>query len=153
MNLELKAKAAQAEAARTLSRSFELVQHHSTTYIPADWQTEDVEPLPPPDRRIWLPLTRKDKLLLANRKSNILFASDGELASFDYMLRQFADEDFTRPQDIFVRTPEGLRVLSENGVLEEPDGVFRPNFLRPMLNQDKDAKGGGLQGHRRVAGL
>lgn len=138
--LELKPKAAQAQAARTLARSFELVQYKTTTYIPADWLTEAIEPLPDIDSKIWLPLSRSDKRQLANQKSNILFASDSELSNFDYMLRQFAHLVEDVPDGIFIRTTTGLRILTESGELIAPDGRFLPNFLKPVLNDDAEQK-------------
>lgn len=134
--LELTPKPAQARAARTLAKSYELVQHTTTTYIPADWLTEEVKPLPSADSRIWLPMSRRFKQRLANQECNILFGNDSELSNFDFMLRQYADEDEERTRSLFVRTQEGLRVLSENGELVDPDGTFRPNVIKPMLNSD-----------------
>lgn len=138
--LELKAKQALAQAAHALASSYELIQHNTTTYIPADWLTEEVKPMPDVDRRIWLPMVRKFKMRLANAESNILFATDSELSSFDFMLKQHATEVEETPGTLFVRTPDGLRVLDEAGRLVEPDGLFRPNTLKPMLNTDEAAK-------------
>lgn len=138
--LELKAKQAQATAAHALAASFELVLHHSDIFIPAHWLTEAVEPLPASEERIWLPLSRRDQLRLANVKSNILFASDAELSNFSYMLRQYAEEDLSQPRALFIRTTEGLRVLQEDGTLQATDGTFLPNFIRPVLNESTEAK-------------
>lgn len=138
--LELKGKEALAHAAHVLATSYELVQHTTTTYIPAHWQTESVKPLPAADERIWLPMSRNFKKRLANIESKILFATDAEMSSFDYMLQQYADEDERQHDTIFVRTTEGLRVLDEDGQLVEPDGTFRPNFVKPVLNDDPAAK-------------
>lgn len=138
--LELKGKQEQAHAARALASSFELVQHNTTTYIPAHWETEEVKPLPPLHDRIWLPMTRRQKLQLGNFESNILFANDSELSNFDFMLRQFAQENDDHVQEIFVRTPDGLRVLTQEGQLVESTGAFLPNYIKPMLNPDEFAK-------------
>lgn len=139
-DVELKNKMALAGAAQTLAESYELIHHNTTTYIPAHWKSEEIEPKPEVEDKIWLPLSRTDKRLLANKKSKILFANDSELASFDYMLKQWATEDFSHVRSIFIRTEEGLRILAEDGTLVEPDGTFLPNFIRPVLNTDEADK-------------
>lgn len=138
--MELKAKAALAAAARTLAESYALVYHNTTSYIPAHWMTEDVESTPPVLEKIWIPLSRTDKRLLGNINANILFATDSELSSFDFMLRQYSQEISATSTGLFVRTKEGLRVLTKDGLLVESDGTFMPNFLRPVLNVKKKDK-------------
>lgn len=128
-----------ASAAQTLAESYELVQHNSTTYIPAHWQTEAIGPQPI-NERIWLPLSRQDKRRLANNCSNLLFCNDSELSNFDLMLRQYAREELTAVNSLLVRTPAGLYQLNELGQLVEPDGGFHPNVLQPMLNEDPAVK-------------
>lgn len=138
--LELKAKTNLALAAQALASSFELVQNSTTTFIPAHWATEEVRPLPPPEERIWLPMTRKEKMRLGNQVSGILFSSDSELSSFDFMLKQYAIDEDKPPTKVFIRTPDGLRVLDEQGALVEPTGEFIANCLKPVLNDDELAK-------------
>lgn len=138
--MELKQKQQLADAAKMLAASYELVQHSSMTFIPAHWLSEEVEPLPEIKERIWLPLSRLEKRQLANVKANILFATDAELSSFDYMLRQFSSESDKATTDILVKTDKGLRLLTDEGKLEEPDGLFRPNYLKPKLNESKEDK-------------
>lgn len=133
--LEITSKPAMARAAQTLAQSYELVQHSSTTYIPAHWQTEALGPCAPEDR-IWLPLNRNDKRRLANREHRILFTNDSELTNFDLMLRQFSHDDESKITRLLVKTEDGLRTLTEAGKLVEPDGTFLPNFIRPVLNND-----------------
>lgn len=137
--LRLTTKQVMADAAHTLATSFELVQHSTTTYIPAHWMTEEPGPQPA-DECIWLPLSRLDKQHLGNRISNILFANDSEITNFDIMLRQFATENNDPVDSLLIRTKVGLRILDEDGVLSKPDGRFRPNVLDPMLNEDEDDK-------------
>ena len=134
--MELKTKAALAEAAKNLAQELELVHHHTTTYIPAHWMTEEITPAPPEGERVWKPLPKHDKRILGNKKSNILFATDSELSSFDFMLKQYAKDDQSRTTGIFIRTDQGLRILDETGTLVEPNGEFIPNFIRPVLNDD-----------------
>lgn len=138
--LELKAKAEQARAAQALASSFELVQHDSMIFIPAHWETEEVKPLPPPEERIWLPMSRKQKQLLGNLEFNILFANDSELSSFDFMLRQFAVDETEDVESVFVRTEQGLMELTADGELVQPTGKFLPNCMSPMLNTDEQMK-------------
>lgn len=138
--LELKGKQELARAAQSLASSFELVLHDATTFIPAHWETEAPTPIPEPEDKIWLPLSRRQKQQLGNEVNNILFATDSEMSSFDYMLRQFATEETEPVRSIFVRTPDGLRVLNELGELVTPTGTFLPNFIKPMLNPDDIAK-------------
>ena len=139
MSLELNSKNQLASAARVLAHSWELVQHGTTTYIPANWLTEEVGPCNPEDR-IWFPLSRIDKRRLANRESNILFATDSELTNFDLMLRQYAHEDESEASHLLVRTTEGLKALDSDGQLVKPFGAFCPNFIKPLLNYDPDDK-------------
>lgn len=137
--LELTSKPALARAAQTLAKSYELVQHGSNTYIPANWSTEEIGPCNPEDT-IWLPLSRNEKRRLANSFSNVLFANDSELTNFDMMLRQYAREDESRTEQLMIRTEDGLRVLAPDGELTAPCGMFCPNYIRPQLNTDQSAK-------------
>lgn len=136
--LELTNKQTMASAARTQATSYKLVQHGSTTYMPAHWQTEEPGPCAP-DQQIWIPLTRRDMMRQGNH-AGILFASDAEITNFALMLRQFAEEDESRVTSLLIRTEDGLRVLDKTGALVEPDGTFRPNVLGPVVNPDPDDK-------------
>lgn len=138
--MELKLKKELAGAAQTLAQSYELVQHNTTTYVPAHWESEEIEPKSDPVEQIWLPMTRTDKRVLANKKAKILFSTDSELNSFDFMLKQWAVENFDTAHTLFIRTDEGLRVLDQDGALIESNGSFLPNFIRPMLNTDEADK-------------
>lgn len=140
MALELKTKGSLAEAARTLAASYELVQHGATLYLPMDFETGVSEPLPPPDRRIWAPMTRQDVQRFAAAKSNILFANESEIVNFELQLKQLARLHDNQPDSTFIRTTEGLRILDTDGKLIEPDGRFRPNCLTPVLNEDQEEK-------------
>ena len=136
--MELTSKNVMASAARSLAQSYQLVQHGSDTFMPSHWLTEEAGPTVPTEQ-IWVPLSRKDKRKLGN-SSNILFASESEITSFDIMLRQFAIEDDTPVTKLLIRTEDGLRVLNSEGELEIPSGQFLPNTLKPVLNTDPDDK-------------
>lgn len=138
--MELKTKAALAEAAKTLAQSYQLTQHSTTTYVPAHWQTEVLTPAPAPEEAIWIPLDRQSKQELANKKAKVLFATDSEFRSFDYMLQQFSTTSQRHVKEILIRTEDGLRVLTEHGELVESDGKFIPNFIRPVLNTNEGDK-------------
>ena len=136
--LNVTTKQAMAETARTLASSYQLVQYHGTTFIPAHWQTSEIGPCGPSEQ-IWLPMSRVDKRRLGNT-ANILFANDSEITNFDIMLRQFAQEIDHQVNSLYIRTEEGLRQLEASGDLGEPDGQFHPNTLKPALNTDTDDK-------------
>ena len=74
--MEIASKQKLAEAAKTLARSYELIQHNTTTFIPAHWDTLDLGPCMPTTDRVWLPLTRRDKQRMANKVSNVIFTND-----------------------------------------------------------------------------
>lgn len=134
--LELTTKQELAKRAQTIAKSYELVQHGSTTYIPAHWETEEPGPCRVEDR-IWLPLTREDKRRLGNQLGGVLFSNDSEVSNFDLMLQQFALEDQSKTSRLLLRTEDGLKELDELGKLSDPTGEFRPNCLKPTLNPDK----------------
>lgn len=137
---ELKNKQQLADAATQLAMSFELVQHETGTYMPADWETGESNPLPDPERRTWQLLSPDDKMMLGRKESNILFASESEIRNFELMLKQSSKRVITRPRAVLIRTPTGLQVLGETGELSDPDGSFVPNTLQPVLNENQDDK-------------
>jgi phage/plasmid-associated DNA primase len=137
---DLKTKQQLADAAFTLAQSYDLVQREATTFIPVHWETGNPDPPPAAGERIWVPLSRNDKRRLANIKSNILFANDGELRSFEFMLRQLASHNDDDISSILVKTKDGMMRLNEKGQLVEHDDSFTPNYVKPMLNEDLDDK-------------
>ena len=137
---ELKDKKELANAARALATSHELIQKGAATFIPVDWQTYSTSPLPAATDRIWLPFKGDDIRRLANSEQNILFQNDGEFRSFAFMLRQLAIQRQSTLPAILIRTKHGIRMLNEDGDLEPHPGVFLPNFVKPMLNEDPAAK-------------
>ena len=136
--LELSTKQQLATAAKTLAASYELVQHASHLFLPMDAETRAPGPCAP-ERCVWTPLSRDDKLLLGNQQG-ILFDSDGSLTSFDLMLRQFARKHEGPVSELLLKTEHGLRALDEAGVLQVPDGSFHPNYIEPRLNESPDDK-------------
>lgn len=138
--LELKTKKELARYAHTLAVGSELVRYRSVTYIPGDFETHDVSVTPAGDRAIWFPLTRDRIRQMGASQFDILFGSDGELAAFDFMVTQNARQEYRPVSTLLVRTPEGLRELKADGSLADVPGTFLPNYLMPMLNQDKGDK-------------
>lgn len=131
---DLKNKTELAEAARVVARSFNLVQRGALTFIPVDWETYSPAPPPSPDSRIWIPFSRDDKQRLATQTQKVLFQSDAELRSFDFMMRQLSTQSMGPMSNVLIKTPQGLRTLNEKGELVTHDGEFTPNYIMPMLN-------------------
>jgi hypothetical protein len=138
--LQLKTKKELAKEAFILADSFKLVRYRSVTYIPADYETEETSVPPAEDRTIWLPLNRERIQQLAAAQFDTLFGSDSELSSFDFMVAQSAQRVDRHVSSMLVRTHEGLKELDEVGSLLDPSGGFLPNYVRPMLNTDTEAK-------------
>jgi len=138
--LELKSKAKLGQEAHTLARGFQLVRYRSTTYMPADYETGDSSVIPPLDRMMWQPLNRERLRRVAAAQFETLFSSDSDLASFEFMVAQNAQPYDDTVTELLVRTPDGLRRLTEQGTLDAPTGGFVPNTLVPMLNTDAAAK-------------
>lgn len=138
--LELKTKKELAQHAHTLARGSELVRHRAISYLPIDYETGDRSLPPAPERTSWIPLSRFDIQVLGAETFNILFGSEAELSSFEFMIAQNSRYVNTSPSQILLRTQDGLRVLDESGRLVDPPGSFVPNTLSPMLNEDPKAK-------------
>lgn len=138
--LETKTKEKLADAARTLAASYELVVHKEVLYLPVDYETRISEPLPPPERKVWIPLDRHTVQQFGNRKAHILFANESELVNFEGMLKQLACTEAGTPQGVFTSTSNGLKLLDEQGNLRDPSGRFYPNHLVTPLNEDPDDK-------------
>lgn len=138
--LELKTKLQLSKDAHALAVGNELVRYRSTTYIPADFETRDTSMVPDPKRTIWLPLSRTGIRRIAADRFDTLFASDGELASFDFMVAQNARTSEVDASELLVMSSEGLRLLTGAGQLEEPSGAFVPNTVHPMLNENAKDK-------------
>lgn len=137
--LELKTPKERANAAHNLAGGLNLVRYRNMTYMPCDYETGWPEH-PDPDRTIWMPLDRDTLRRTAAKEFKILFGSDGELASFEFMVAQNSTEVLTNVTSLLVKTPDGLRQLDEMGHLQEVTGEFVPNTILPMLNEDAEAK-------------
>lgn len=138
--LELKTPKERAQYAQNMASSFELVHFRDATYVPADFETGDSSYVPPKDRTMWMPLSRQDIQKLAAAQYNMMFGSDSELRGFDFMVAQSCRHVDEPPNCLLVRTPDGLRLLNQDGELVEPTGDFVPNTLIPLLNSDEADK-------------
>lgn len=137
--MELTTKALMAGQARTFATSYELVVHNNVFYMPVDFTTELPGPCPA-DKRIWEPIGREEIRRFANTQSNILFAADAELSNYVLLLKQLSREVLMPATSMLIKTETGLKVLTNDGDLIEPDGEFRPNFIRHTLNEDPNDK-------------
>lgn len=138
--LELKTKKELGQEAHKLAGSFNLVRYRNTAYIPVDYETKDRNAPSPPERTMWLPLTRDDIRRMAAAQFDTLFSSEADLSSFEFMVAQNSHWVEEMATTLLVRTEDGLRELKGQGVLEEPTGRFIPNTLTPMLVHDEKEK-------------
>ena len=138
--LGLKTRKEFAEEAHKLAVSYGMVRCNSVTYLPLKYDSLLVGEPCEPAETVWVPLTRAGVQELAANQFQTLFASDSELKSFDYMVAQNAAKVKTPDTGVLVRTSDGLRLLTVDGVLEEPSGEFVPNYIHPMFTPDDEAK-------------
>lgn len=138
--LGLKTRKELSQEAGNLAAGAQLVRYHSITYIPADYETLETSVPPAPDRTVWLPLNRDKLRRVAAAQFDTLFASDSELAGFDFMVAQSSIQVEHAVASLLLRTPDGLRELNALGQLVEVSGEFRPHALQPVLNTDSKEK-------------
>ena len=134
-SLQTPTKASLADAAKVIAASYELIQHGRATYMPADFETMEHGPCDLP-RRIWVPFDRDEKRRHGQTEHNFLFASDAEISSFDLMISQCAAEVREPSSSLLIKTKDGLKLLQQDGSLEDPDGSFHANYIRFALNED-----------------
>lgn len=139
-SLRIRSKPELAESAHTLAVSYEYVRFRGQTYIPQDYETGDTSVSPATERKAWKILSRQDIQLLGAHHSEILFSSESELSSYEFMIAQNAKLVSTQPKSLLVKTEGGLKVLQGSAELEDPSGSFIPNLLGPTLNTDEQDK-------------
>lgn len=135
----LKTKQEMVNIAQAVTASYQLVHCKGRTYIPAHWQTLEIDPPPGLTEKIWLPMSEDDKLRLANAR-DVLFYTEAEIKSFNLVLKQFSDLQDGVINTILIKTDDGIKALDGSGRLVDHDGSFSPNYIRPQLNEDPDAK-------------
>jgi len=138
--LKLKQPRDRAEEAHKLASSYALVRYRSTLYLPEDYEDPQFGILPDPDRTVWRPLPREELRRIAAYQFETLFASDGELAGFEFMVAQNSEQADDMATSLLVRTGDGLQQLNEDGELVGVTGKFVPNALLPVLHEDQAAK-------------
>ena len=138
--LELKTKKELAQYAHALADGFHFVRHKSMLYLPVDYETKAPMLTPDAQRTVWLRMPRENLMRLASAQHQVLFAGEGELSSFDFMVGQLAEFVDDAAKTMLVRTHQGLKELQADGSMTDPTGRFVPNTVLPMLNDDPDKK-------------
>lgn len=135
----LKTKQEIVNIAEATTASYELVHRKGRTYIPAHWQSLEIDPPPGDIEKIWLPMSEDDKLRLANSR-DILFYTESEVKSFNLVLKQYSNLEDGRIDTVLIKTVDGIKALDGSGRLVDHDGSFSPNYIRPKLNEDPELK-------------
>ena len=138
--LELKTKKELAQYAHALATGHHFVRHRSFLYLPVDYETRTPMLTTDPQRTVWLRMPKEPLMRLAAAQHNVLFAGEGELTSFEFMVGQLAEFVDDAAKTMLVRTHQGLKELQPDGTFTDPRGEFVPNTVLPMLNTDQDAK-------------
>ena len=136
----IKSKTVLSQDAVTLATSFAYVRHNNVTYAPQDFETGVMDPIPPPERTVWVPQSAAALQRRAQAQFDTLFHTEADARSFEYMVAQTSQHETEISTSLLIRTEAGLRELKEDGKLHEPTGTFIPNALTPMLNEDKADK-------------
>lgn len=127
------------DLAPVIASSYEVVSYKGVLYIPADFETLERHVTPMPERKVWLPFTHK-MIRMTARHHDLSFRDDRELNSFRYQMEAEAIEVTAEVSELLIRTDEGLRMLTREGVLVDPTGSFIPNYLPVKLNADEQVK-------------
>lgn len=127
------------DLAPVIASSYEIVSYKGVLYIPADFETLERHVTPAPERKVWLPFTHK-MIRMTARHHDLSFRDDRELNSFRYQMEAEAIEVTSEVSELLIRTDEGLRMLTSEGVLVDPAGSFIPNYLPVKLNADEQVK-------------
>lgn len=138
--LELRTKKELANQAHTFAMGNALVRYRNVTYVPVDYETQEVSTIPPKDRTIWLPMSRDDIRQVSAGIFGTLYGSEADLSSFEFMVTQNSTQQNDVVSSLLVRTKEGLKLLTEEGQLEDPTGDFVPNTILPLLVDDEKLK-------------
>jgi hypothetical protein len=143
VKLEIKTPKELSGYAHNLAKGSAFVRYRNITYAPVDFESRefDANEIPSKDRTIWLPLDRETVRRIAAENYAVLFQTDAQLSSFDFMVAQNSQYIDSTVPVLLIRTKGGLRQLNEAGILEEPSGDFVPNTVYPLLNENaKDKK-------------
>ena len=136
---QLRTKQQLVDLARVVVAAMSLATYKGNLYEARDFETG--EPLPSPDRAVWLALHDDDLLDIA-ATLDTLFSTPAEFYSFKYMLRQLADRKKTAEPHVVIRHGEGLAYMSDAGLVKVEKPAFSPNFInnRIIEKEEEDYK-------------
>lgn len=123
-------------AAQQLSTFGTLRSIHPDVFIPVDYETNEYQPTPPPERMAWQLVDRPFIYAYAQKMGRIFYGQD-EKNFFDTLHQTSLPEQ--KPVGLLLRTDDGLKLLKD-GVLVDPTGEFAPNLLPVKLNNDPVVK-------------
>lgn len=126
-------------AALDLTNGLGLVSHNSVLYVPADFESLNIQNVLP-ERRVWLPLTIEEVTELGNSVQSIMFTSDKEAQSYYMMIQQAAPLMHPEPGHVLLRDGDTLIQLTPDGDLIEPTQEFVPHYVLTKVNHDQAAK-------------
>jgi phage/plasmid-associated DNA primase len=129
-----------ASEAATLATSFEYVLYNGMLYMPVDYVDEDTGVIPPVERKTWKPITDDMLMVKAREQCDTMFKDPAQFRSFQFMVMQESARCPSAPPWLLVKTEQGMKVLHEDGTLQEPDGTFVPNTVYWTLNEDQGDK-------------
>jgi phage/plasmid-associated DNA primase len=130
-----------ATEAVTLAHSFSMVHHDYVVYLPTDYLTGDHSVTPVPERTTWAPQSMEDIQRKALLQFDTLFNSQQELSNFAFKVAQASRQHLEPCSTLLIRTANGLQELREDGKLYAPTGLFVPNTLSPVLNENTADQG------------
>lgn len=137
---DIRTKRELSQYAVTFAASFSLIRYNNVLYIPADYETGEMDPTPPPERTVWKPLSMPTIQQWVRDKYDTLFSTATEEASFYFMVAQSAQQIEIETSSLLIHTDSGLRELKGDGQLHEVTGEFVPNFLPVKLNESEEDK-------------
>lgn len=137
---DIRTKRELSQYAVNFATSFSLVRYNHVLYIPADFETGEMEVTPSPERTVWKPMSMTAVQQWAMHHYDTLFVSASEEASFFYMVGQAAQQVDFQTDSLLIHTTDGLKELKGDGKLHDATGQFVPNFLPVMLNEDPQDK-------------
>jgi hypothetical protein len=136
----LKTPSALSIEAATLATSFEYLFHNDTIYAPVDYIDGDTGVIPPVDRKCWVPVSETQLMAKARTQFDTTFRDSAQFRSFEFMVMQECMRVTHVEPWLLIKTAAGLKVLREDGTLQDPDGTFIPNAISQTLNEDADDK-------------
>lgn len=116
---------------------YSAIEHRGNVYLPVDFETGERQPSSA-DRTVWRRMTAEEMMRFANDTLDILFSSDQEFRSFYMMLQQLSVSERPVERLLVPVKGRGVRMLAEDGTLQEPTGAFVPNYLNVRYDPEVD---------------